>query len=410
MKIGYLHLGLPEHGINRYGRLLAEESKKRSDLIVLEAEVILADNSSHNCQMFSKAGRYLSQTDLVHIQFSSFNDQLWGQGWSQLTYLKVFLSHCSCPIIVTLHDVYYMPAGFQEILTYLLSLFRSKVKTFEAHPETSIAATLRKVIRTTKELWINTFGAATVTLKELTQHAHLVLVCSQEEANRLKGRVDPRKLKIVPHFVEPRLTPITPVKARRSLCLDEHKVITVLGFVFPSKGHQLVVEAIPYLPPDVQVIFAGSGDAAKELVSSLLELAEEKGVGHRLRLTGYLSETELEKYLMATDLAICAFKNFSASGSISTWISVNCPILASDLPQIREYNKLEVDAIQVFKPYTPRVLAAAIKRLLEEDQEAQKIKVASLAQKLSLSNIFDQHFILYQTVSHLSAASCIFQV
>jgi glycosyltransferase involved in cell wall biosynthesis len=411
MKIGYLHLGPPQHGINRYGRMLATESQQRYDLMVLEAEAILTDNQIYNREVLLNAAKYLSQADLVHIQFSYFNDLLWGTGWRQLEHLQVFLSHCSCPIVATLHDVYYAPTGFKEIPKHILSLLSSKTENIgvqeEASPLTSI---LRKFFRAVKESWENNYGAATTALKELSKHADLILVCSKVEAQRLSDRVDPGKLKIVPHFVEPRFSSITPMGARKSLGLVEHRVITILGYVFAYKGHQLVVEAISYLPSDIQVIFAGSGDAETELVYTLMKLAEKNGVGHRLHLTGYLSEADLEKYLMATDLAICAFKEFSASGSISTWISVNCPILASDLPQISEYNEIEIDAIKIFKPYTPIALASAICQTLAEDQEPQKAKVASLGQKLSLSNIVDKHVTFYRAVNQSCDASPIYQV
>jgi len=67
-------------------------------------------------------------------------------------------------------------------------------------------------------------------------------------------------------------------------------------------------------------------------------LAKTMGVEERQQAT-YLRRAE--RYLVATDLAICPFKNCSASGSLSTWISVVHPtILAFDLPQI-SYNRLE---------------------------------------------------------------------
>jgi glycosyltransferase involved in cell wall biosynthesis len=397
MRIGYLHLGTSEHGINRYGRLLAQESHKRSDLTVIEAEIMLTDNQSKNLKMLACAAQQLSQADIVHIQFSYFNDQLWGTGWAQLEHLKAFLKNCSSPVIVTLHDVYYSPNGIQEVLKHTLFQLKSKFGHFKTNQEeTPPISFSRQIARATKVWWINTFGAATATLKELTKHAHLVLVCSHEEARRLRNRVNPKKLKIIPHFVETRTISTTYSEAREHLKLTGKKVVTILGFIFPAKGHQLLIESIPYLPSDIQIIFAGSTDIAKEYSNSLKRLAYEKGVQHRLKFTGYLSEEQLELYLKATDLAICAFKDFSASGSISTWISVECPILAYNLPQIMEYNKIEKDAIQIFEPYSPRALATAIQNCLRQDPKDQARKIESLKQKISLSNILDKHLDLYK--------------
>jgi glycosyltransferase involved in cell wall biosynthesis len=397
MRIGYLHLGTSIHGINRYGRLLAQESHKRSNLTVIEAEVMLTGDRSKNLKMLACAAQQLSQADVVHIQFSYFNDQLWGAGWAQLDHLKAFLKNCSSPVIVTLHDVYYSSNRIQEVLKQTLFQLKSKFSRFKTNQEEAPPTPLsRQIARPAKVWWINTFGAATATLKELTKHADLVLVCSHEEARRVRNRVNPKKLKIIPHFVENRTISTTYSEARKYLNLTDKKVVTILGFIFPSKGHQLLIESIPYLPSDVQIIFAGSTDTAKEHSNILKKLAHEKGVQHRLKFTGYLSEQQLEFYLKATDLAICAFKNFSASGSISTWISVERPILAFNLPQIMEYNKIEKDAIQIFEPYSPKALATAIQNFLRQDPKDQARKIESLKQKISLSNILDKHLDLYE--------------
>jgi glycosyltransferase involved in cell wall biosynthesis len=414
MKIGYLHLGPDQHGINRYGRLLAVESKRRSDLFVLESEVVLTDDQVYNRKILVNAAQHLAQADFVHIQFSYFNDLLWGEAWEQLDHLQMFLRHCSCPIVATLHDVYYVPTGVRGLLTQvlpeILSLFKKKQKNFdEPQKRATSVIGLRNFARTVKGFWINNFGSATATLKEITKNANLILVCSQEESSRLVDRVNPQKLKVIPHFVESRPLKIPSIEARKYLNLIDKRVVTLLGFISPYKGHQLVVEAIPYLPLDVQIIFAGNKDLDKEFVHVLQKLARGMEVEHRLRFTGYLTEGELDSYLIATDLAICPFKGFSASGSISTWISVACPILSFDLPQIREYNLLEADAIKTFNSYTPMALATAIQECLEGDQELQAAKVAQLGQKLSLPNILDKHLTLYQAVNQYSDTSSICQ-
>ncbi len=127
----------------------------------------------------------------------------------------------------------------------------------------------------------------------------------------------------------------------------------------------------------------------------LLALAKEKGVSDRLHITGYLSEEDLERYLVATDLAICPFKKLSASGSLSTWISVARPVLASDVPQIDEYNRLEPGAIQTFAPYTPSALASAVRQMLSSLSNTDQ-KLEKLRQHLDMSVIFDQHLNYYR--------------
>ena len=204
------------------------------------------------------------------------------------------------------------------------------------------------------------------------------------------------KTTVVPHFVEKRALTVSPAEARAALKLNEGTIVTLLGFIHGRKGHRLIVEALPELPQDVKVIFAGEPSLGKEeFVQELLALAKVKGVSDRLRVTGYLSEEELERWLVATDLAVCPFKFFSASGLLSTWISACRSILAYALPQINEYNRFEPGVIKTFQPYTPTALTKAIQQLLAVSQEDEP-GVARLRKRLSMPAIFDEHLSYYR--------------
>ncbi len=73
MKVGYLHIGPPEHGVCRYGRLLAAEARRRPDLTVIEANVMLTEDRKHNREMLVKAAQRLSEAEVIHFQSSSVN-------------------------------------------------------------------------------------------------------------------------------------------------------------------------------------------------------------------------------------------------------------------------------------------------------------------------------------------------
>ncbi len=406
MRIGYLHIGPPEHGVCRYGRLIAAEARRRPDLTVIEADVILTEDRKHNREMLVKAAQRLSEAEIVHFQSSSVNTLLWGGGWSQLYYLQVFMSHCSRPLVVTLHDICYPPYGLANVLRYAYSKLqptpsspnKETAGTLPSQPAAPKRSILTKGINFLRYvIFPSWFGPQVLALRKIASRAHLMFVCTEEEEQRLRDRVDNRKVRVVPHFVEERAVGISPAEARTALGLDGAKTVTLLGFIHPPKGHQLMVEAMSELPPDVKVIFAGGPCVGQDeqFLQELIALAKARGVDERLRVTGYLSEEELESYLVATDLAVCPFVTTSASGSLSTWISVARPILASDLPQVAKYNTFESDSIKTFKPYTPSTLAQAIKQLLPTCQENEDSTVARLRQKFSMPVIFDEHLTHY---------------
>ena len=391
MKIGYLHISIPqsgESGVTRYGRLIAAEAKRRTELNVNEIDVVLTNNRPQNKTLLSKAAQTLSQADVVHLQYNKYT---WGGGRRQFFDLRTFVSQCSSPIVVTVHDIYpdiYPQYGFFTALTreyekqlrYQPNLFKRTVRT--------ISATL------------NSYFADQFTLSWLSKQAKRVFISTEEEKQRIAHLIEPQKLSKIPHFVEERPLNISYLEARQALGLDGFKVITIQGFIYTNKGHQLLIEAMPKLPSDIKVIFAGGVALNNEnLLQYLLKLAEKKGVVDRLQITGYLPEEDLIRYLIASDLAVCPFKILSASGSLSTWISLGRPILASDLPQIAEYNELEPGAIHTFEPYTADALAEAIQKILPTCSQQEKPAIARLREKLSLPKIFNEHLKHYQDVA-----------
>ncbi|MGQ4646878.1 glycosyltransferase [Lyngbya aestuarii] len=409
MRIGYLHIGSPQHGVCRYGRLLAAEARRQPELSVIEVDVVLSQDKKQNRELLIKAAQQLSEAEIIHFQFNKFNKEIWGGGWSQLYYLRVFMGHCSCPLVVTLHDVFYPPYGLASVLKYLHNKFSANASVINkkttaissSKPSAPGRSRLKSAFEFMQSIFKGVLGPDALALREIANRVSLMFVCTEEEAQRICDRVDNRKLKVVPHFVETRSINISPAKARTVLGLEGVKVVTLLGFIYATKGHQLMVEALPELPPDVKIIFAGgsSSGGSEQLVKNLLALAKAKGVDERLRITGYLSEEELEHYLMATDLAVCPFSRFSASGSLSTWISVARPVLASDFPQVAEYNRLEPGAIKTFSPYTPAALAKTIEQLLPLSGEDNESAITRLRKKLSMSVIFDKHLSHYQNVA-----------
>lgn len=397
MRIGYLQLGPSEHGICRYGRLIAAEGSDRLDLTITEASVNLTKNRKTNREMLIGAAHQLSSTDIVHIQYSGKNNQsLWGNRWEQLYHLWIFKHHCPRPIVVTLHDIYEPPLSIKTGLQTIYQSFKKLNPEVNKNKDILITGNNQSVAKTPLltiviDVLKRMYGANALTFFWLLNQAKLVFVCSHEEARRLQPIINNNKVKVIPHFVEKRNFTCTQSEAKAKLKLDESKIITILGFIHGRKGYQLIVETMPQLPQNVKVVFAGgSSPGDEEFVTGLIQLAKSTGVDDRLRITGYLSEEELEQYLTATDLAICPFKFFSASGSLSTWISAARPILAYNLPQITEYNSIEPGSIKTFQPYESHALAEAIKQLLLATKPNEDPTVARLREKLSISTIFDK--------------------
>jgi glycosyltransferase involved in cell wall biosynthesis len=343
--LGFLHVGRPESGVRRYGRIIADEAAARPDLHVLQAEAGLLEGRRGG---LAARGRALSGADVVHLQW---NRRSWGSGPRAAYRYLDFRGACERPLVVTLHDV------------------------FDRHG--------------LRQRWLEPEALA---LRLVGRSAERVVVHSQIEVERLSGLVPAERVRVVPHFVERRDIAIGRDEARARLGVEGRRVVTLLGFIYGRKGHKVLLEAIPHLDPDVLVVYAGAAIAEREKhLRSVQERAASLRLGDRLRITGWLSEDDLETWVAATDLAVLPFRDLSASGSLSTWIAVARPILASDLPGFREYNERVPGAIRIAPSLEPRELARAINARLGEELPETDPLVAALRDDLSVPRSLDRY-------------------
>ncbi|MEM9904421.1 MAG: glycosyltransferase [Cyanobacteria bacterium P01_D01_bin.44] len=399
MKLGYLHLATAgqsyESGVTRYGRCLAMAA--RSHHSVIEQDVVLTydsrQDSRHNGDLLRQAAVSLAQSDLIHFQYSPF---LWGYGRPHLQHLQQWLgelSRRSLPWVVTLHDVHeqlYPPQSVWQVL-------RAERRKYK-----DLSGLQRLAVRTTWRYMWHRYGADRLAMQLLLRQASAILTCHAQEKQRLSHFAAAERIQVIPHFVESapfqRSTiPLSTADAKAKLGLSAQTVITLQGFIYPRKGHALAIAALGQLPETVHLVFAGAVvDGQAQLLKDLWTLAQQHQVDHRVTVTGYLCNTDLDLYLRASDLAICPFEALSASGSLSRWIAQGKPILATDLPQIQDYNQLVPGAIAPFSPYTAAALAEAILTQLTQPPPPQLRQ--QLRSQLSLPQIFERHQACYAEV------------
>ena len=414
--VGFLHVGHSEHGVTRYGRVLAEGAQKHlDDVEVHEAAIDWAEDPGRHATQIEEAVHALRRADVVHVQY---NERVWGESLRALVNVYRFVRRCSAPIVVTVHDVrdgYGLRAilhRLQERSTALSALLSgqeessgSEGKRREAAPGKSskwagsLVRSIQKGIRYVVQEVSNSL--ATICL---AQYASRVLVCTAEEARRLQGVVDRDQRTVIPHFVEERPRHVGREEAKQMLDLDDLRVLGMLGFVHRRKGYDLAVEALSHLPDDVILVCIGRPALQSvDYADDLRRRAAALGAEDRLRITGYVPEDELDHYLAATDLALCPFRRASASGSLATWIAAERPILASDLPLFGEYNERVPGAIATFAPYTPEALTHRAMDLLERSKFEIQPRLRVLRESHALPEVMQQHLGVYQQAVKESA-------
>lgn len=376
----------------RYGRLLAAEAKQRTALSVIEQNVVLTMNVHADAVLLKNAAHLLSAADVVHIQFT---EAIWGSDSHRFRTLWTFLQHCRCPVVVTIHDT--EPVLHDE--------------KFNKRILKQVFLQLSKRIKRKGCQWLHLAGfmpTYTVTHHAirhwLIEQTEFSFVCTEEEKHRLHlPHPLCRKVRRIPHFIEERPSLPSREAARTALGFDDQPVISLLGFIYGGKGYEILLDAVALLArPEVVVVFAGGVIPGNEAyLEHLKTRASSLGIDRQLRITGYLPEDDLERYLVATDIPVCPYEKCYASSSLSSWISANRQILTSDLPQFREYQTLEPDALHFFSPYTAEAFAASLKKLLSKD--GVNHKVLRLHEKLSMRVIFDEHLHYYSLIARQRA-------
>lgn len=352
MRVGYLHIGKEGGGVRRYGRIIAEAARARADMETLEADAGERDASRATLK---ETGHRLSGSAVVHLQWKPAD---WGGGLRAFARLRAFAGGCSQPMVVTLHDVW----------------ARSGVR----------------------ERWLDSDVMA---LRWIGRSAARVVVHSDEERRRLKGLVPAEKVALVPHFVEERVMADADA-SREALGLAGKRVMTLLGFMVRRKGYRLTIEALGLLPDDVVALFAGGPIPGREARGDELRAhAEALGVAHRVQITGYVAAERLDQALAATHVAICPFRDLSASGSLSTWISTGRPIVTSDLPQFREYDALVPGSLRIFRPLTPQAMADAVRSVLDVGPPQVDPDVVALRERLLTPRALEAYVRVYRAAA-----------
>lgn len=148
------------------------------------------------------------------------------------------------------------------------------------------------------------------------------------------------------------------------------KIIGYIGQLYPMQGVEILIEAITYLPDARLSIIGGR----KEDINRLTGFAADKKVGDRVSFHGFVPPNEVaEKAKEADVMVICALnrgkRRYSAHTKLYEYMAIGKPIIAVDIPSIREEVADGKDALLV-RPEDPKGLADAIERVLNNQRLA----------------------------------------
>lgn len=149
---------------------------------------------------------------------------------------------------------------------------------------------------------------------------------------------------------------------------DEHgRTLLYMGNLHHWKGIDILLEAMKEMP-DVQLNIVGG---TEERIRHYRELAVTLGVDKRVRFEGYVVPARRFEYYASADAFVLPLRPVSIASYFTSplklfeYMAAGRPIIAADLPAIREVLRDEENAIMV-RPDDPQALAEGILRVLDD--------------------------------------------
>jgi glycosyltransferase involved in cell wall biosynthesis len=139
-----------------------------------------------------------------------------------------------------------------------------------------------------------------------------------------------------------------------------------------DRGCEALVGALCHLPPEVHVVFLGSGEPA--FAAGLTDLARRLGVEDRMRLVASVPLGDLLAWTREADIGValledtCLNHRLALPNKLFEYIAAGVPVVVSDLPELRRI----VDDHNIgwtAKPGDPRAIAQAISCALEAPRD-----------------------------------------
>lgn len=186
--------------------------------------------------------------------------------------------------------------------------------------------------------------------------------------------VDEDKIVVLPHGTPPPEL-MDKGMAKDQLGLSGKRVLTIFGFVHKNKGHDLVLEVLPNLDPDVVLLVAGGPQVKqhRHYYRHLQRQAQELGVEDRVRFCGFVEDKNLPLVFNATDLAIFPYRWIITSGSFHQALSYQIPTLTSDLDYFQEIQS-RYGCVELFHSGDKGDLEARIKDVLSQLDKQQYLQ------------------------------------
>jgi len=180
--------------------------------------------------------------------------------------------------------------------------------------------------------------------------------------------------------------------ARGESTPDDRPAIYYVGQLYPWKGAGLVVDVAARIPEAKVVIVGGQTNWTQfdPDIAALAEQARVLGVAERVELRGHVPYDRVPAVLADASVALLPLPDepvarlFTSPLKLFDYMAAGVPIVASDLPALREILRDEENAL-LARPDDPEDFAKAVRRLLADRALAERLGRQARADVLGYS-------------------------
>ncbi len=193
-----------------------------------------------------------------------------------------------------------------------------------------------------------------------TRRASEVIVLAERLGRALESLVDPVRLHLIPSGVDREL-----FRGPFSDPLPDlpHPRVLFVGRLAPQKGVLRLVQAMPMLLPDAQLVLLGDGPQRSKVEAEIDRL----GLRKRLHITGFVHHHHVPAYMAHADVLALPSVYEELGSVLLEAIQAGIPIVASRTGGITEVVRDGREGLLV-DAGDPLALAGAINRLLKDSE------------------------------------------
>lgn len=171
----------------------------------------------------------------------------------------------------------------------------------------------------------------------------------------------------------------TQQEARTRLGLPQNKILVIYtGHLYEWKGAHVLAQTAAMLPSGTVIVFVGGTE------QDIAAFKTQFSTSPNVHIVGHKPYQEMPLYLRAADIVVIpnsqyseTSKHFTSPMKLFEYMASGTPIVASDLPSIREV--LDERIAEFAQPDNPTSFASAITRVLQDPSRAQQLRQESSA-------------------------------